>query len=64
MGTASPTGCTLTFPAPNRAVAPSCIVVSRTPGTPVTPTTVSISQIVWTNSGTSSLVVDYKCTPT
>jgi len=63
MGTASPTGCTLTFPAPNRAVAPSCIVVSRTPGTPVTPTTVSISQIVWTNSGTSSLVVDYKCTP-
>jgi hypothetical protein len=62
MGTGSPTGCTLSFPL-SRSVVPSCIVLSRVPGTPVTPTTISQSQITWTNSATSNLVVDYKCTP-
>jgi hypothetical protein len=63
MGTGSPTGCTVTFPVPNRAVAPSCILLSRQPSFPVQPITISTSQIVWTNPATSGLFVDYRCTP-
>ena len=61
LGTGTPTGCTLTFSVAY-AVAPSCVVTSRTAPATTTPAyTVTTATIVITQAAVNSTIWDWVC---